>query len=87
MSRAPSPDVAPRGADAELAEFEVLTSAAHVFFSYQGNGKVDHVSVINAVRGGVPFYAQHTTAAWNRSIHKGLHGHPDAEVYIAHVTG
>lgn len=58
-----------------------------LFWSYQGNGKVDHVSVINAVRGGIPFYAQHTTAAWNTSIHKGLKGHPKAKVYIAHVTG
>ena len=58
-----------------------------LFWSYQGDGKVNHVSVINAVRGGIPFYAQHTTAAWNRSIHKGLHGHPKAKVYIAHVTG
>ena len=58
-----------------------------LFWSYRGNGKIDHVSVINAVRNGIPFYAQHTKAAWNKSIHKGLHGHPKAEVYIAHVTG
>ncbi len=58
-----------------------------LFWSYAGNGKIDHVSVISAVRNGTPFYAQHSTAAWNRSIHKGLHGHPKAKVYIAHITG
>ena len=58
-----------------------------LFWDFDGNGDIDHVSIINANRGGRLFYAQHSDSHWNRPLEAGLHGHPKAKVYIADLTG